>query len=114
MIICYIKDGHDPHDRISQQKYEAVKGDETDQAVAKFLNDLPDKNQVIKMFCRNDKDNYTYGTKQITIIPTSADIMVNIGGKELGLYNFIEKYTEIEKQKLQLNQSMISQATSIS
>lgn len=49
------------------------------------------------MFCRNDIGNYTYGTKQITIIPTSSEIMVNIGGKELGLYSFIEKYTDIEK-----------------
>ena len=49
------------------------------------------------MFFRNDKDNYTFGTKAVTIIPTHSGIIVNIGGRELGLYSFIEKYTDIER-----------------
>jgi hypothetical protein len=77
--------------------YVPIKNDSTDIALAEYLNSKHDNLEV--NFKRIDKQLYTFGTTRVGI-KVEGGIFVNFEGKVVNIEEFLEKQTQIEKEKI--------------
>ena len=88
-LITMIKDNN--------PSYVPIKNDSTDIALAEYLNSKHDNLEV--NFKRIDKQLYTFGTTRVGI-KVEGGIFVNFEGKVVNIEEFLEKQTQIEKEKI--------------
>ena len=84
----------------NQTTYKPQSDDTVDSKIGELLNEMPERSQVIDLFSRLDHEFYQFGMKKVRIqIDKDALLVVNIGGREMSIHDFIGKYAKLELQK---------------
>lgn len=74
----------------------------TDQALCKYLNEYPEKEKLEILFLRESEGVYQFGSQKVHVkIGKNNDVKVRVGGGYLAISEFIDKFTQIEKDKIQ-------------
>ena len=76
------------------------KFDNIDMALAKFINQYPERNKMKIMFLRESEGVYRFGSSQIHVKIEKGQIIVRVGGGFLHVEDFIEMYTPLEVRTL--------------
>lgn len=79
----------------------AKKGDQIDQALAEYINALPNRQQMKIMFLRLSPGIYEFGTQRVGIDVKREKILIKVGGGQTGIDEFLELYTASELEKFE-------------
>ena len=90
---------HDIKARIPN--YVPVKGDETDQVLAQFINNYPDKSKLKLMFMRQKEGQYEFGTRSLMLKVMRGSIQIKIGGGYQPIDEFLPQALPVELEKLE-------------
>ena len=81
--------------------YIAHKQDRIDQAMEKFMNNYPEKNELRILFLRESEGVYQFGSRRVHIkIEKGNKIMVRVGGGYMSINSFVNIFTESEVSKI--------------
>lgn len=86
--------------------YVPKKGDKNDQILADYINRRQAKSgkDLKIMFLRESENVYRFGQKRVFVkIEKGGTIKVRVGGGFMHVDEFIEKYTQVELEKIQRN-----------
>jgi hypothetical protein len=89
--------------------YIPKKGDQNDAILADYINRRQAKTgkNLKIMFLRESENVYRFGSKRVFVkVEKGGTIKIRIGGGFMHVDEFIEKYTQVELEKIQRN-SMI-------
>lgn len=76
-------------------------GDQTDDALASFINTYPEKNKMKIMFLRESEGVYKFGSRKVHIkIEKGNQVLVRVGGGYMHVEDFINQYTDQETEKI--------------
>ena len=81
--------------------YIPVKGDATDQKLAEYINNYPDRQKLKIMFMRESAGVYEFGSKRIRVDVQREKITIKVGGGFLSIDEFLDQYTPDELAKLE-------------
>lgn len=74
--------------------YIAKKRDKVDEALAKYINEFPEREKLQIMFLRESEGVYQFGQKRVYIkIEKGDQIFARVGGGFMGIDQFISQYT---------------------
>ena len=80
-------------------QYVPVKGDEIDIALAHELNEIDNPDKFNVAFIRLKPGVYTFGTRKVSIKLINGKVNIRVGGGYLKVDEFLDKYSQIEKEK---------------
>lgn len=84
--------------------YIARKGDQTDEALAQFLNNYPEREKLKILFIRESEGNYRFGTKRVFVqVGRGNQITVKVGGGFIRVEEFIKQYSISEADRITRN-----------
>ena len=75
--------------------YIPVKGDATDEMMAKYLNDCPYYVPVKRL----GEGQYMYGSKKIFAKIMNGKLIIRVGGGYILIDEFLQNYAEVERDK---------------
>ena len=81
--------------------YIPVKDDRTDQRLAEYINNYPERSKLKIMFMRESEGVYQFGTKRIFVKVESNSIKIRVGGGYLSIDEFLDQYTPVELERLE-------------
>ena len=81
--------------------YIPVKDDRTDQRLAEYINNYPERSKPKIMFMRESEGDYQFGTKRIFVKVESNSIKIRVGGGYLSIDEFLDQYTPVELERLE-------------
>lgn len=73
-----------------------------DKKIADFINNYPDRKSLKIMFVRESEGIYRFGTKRVGAKVEKDKISIRVGGGYLAIDEFIDQYTAIEVEKIEL------------
>jgi hypothetical protein len=84
--------------------YIPRKGDTIDEALAKVLNEYPEKQNLKILFLRESEGVYRFGQKRVHLkVEKGNAVLVRVGGGFISAREFIEAYTDVEVEKIERN-----------
>ena len=82
--------------------YIPRKSDMVDQALAKVINEYPEKERMKILFLRESEGVYYFGQKRIHVrVEKGNQVLVRVGGGFMTVSEFIETYTPLEVNKIE-------------
>merc|ERR1711981_1325468 len=82
--------------------YIPVKGDPVDKKLAEYINNYPDRQKLKVMFLRETDGVYQFGSKRVSVKVEKDKINIRVGGGYLSIDEFLDQYTPVELEKLDL------------
>ena len=82
--------------------YIPVKEDSVDRKLAEFINNYPERQKLKIMFMRESEGVYQFGTKRVAIKVEKDNIKIRVGGGYLSIDEFLDQYTPLELEKLEM------------
>jgi hypothetical protein len=86
--------------------YIPVKGDSTDNKLAEYINNYPERSKLKIMFMRESSGVYQFGTKRVNVKVAKDKIEIRVGGGYLSIDEFLDQYTPVELEKLERKDPM--------
>lgn len=87
--------------KLASKIYYANRQDPIDQKLGHFLNEYPERAKLKILFLRESEGVYQFGQKRVFIkIEKGNNILVRVGGGYMDIADFVNKFTPIEKEKL--------------
>jgi len=81
--------------------YIPKKNSQVDNALAGYLNKMPEKSELKILFLRETEGVYRFGTRQVYIKVEKGDrVTVRVGGGFIDIDEFLKQYTETEFTRL--------------
>ena len=81
--------------------YIPVKSDPIDMKLAEYINNYPDRNKLKIMFMRESDGVYEFGSKRVRVKVERGKILVQVGGGNLTVDEFLDQYTPTELKVLE-------------
>ena len=81
--------------------YIPVKNDPIDVALSDYINNYPDRNKLKIMFMRESDGVYEFGQKRVRVKVERGKILIQVGGGNLTIDQFLDQYTPDELSKLE-------------
>ena len=81
--------------------YIPAKDDPTDQKLAEYINNYPERSKLKIMFMRESDGVYQFGTKKVAVKVEKDNIKIRVGGGYLSIDEFLDQYTPVELEKLE-------------
>jgi chromosome segregation ATPase len=85
----------------SRIPYKPIEGDLVDETLARFLNTRPVPIRI--SFTREEPGIYIFGTRKVLIKVEQGKLIIRVGGGFMNIEEFLEIYTPIEYEKLDLH-----------
>ena len=73
-----------------------------DRKIADFINNYPDRKSLKIMLVRESEGIYKFGTKRVGAKVEKDKISIRVGGGYLAIDEFIDQYTAVEVEKMEL------------
>jgi len=89
--------------RETQPLYIPAKNDNTDIALADYINSQPDPSLLKLLFLRESEGIYQFGSKKIYVKNEGGRIYIRVGGGFLSIQEFLEQNAPIELEKFNRN-----------
>ena len=81
--------------------YIPVKSDPVDMKLAEYINNYPDRNKLKIMFMRESDGVYEFGSKRVRVKVERGKILIQVGGGNLTIDEFLDQYTPTELKVLE-------------
>lgn len=94
--------------KLRLQIYHPVREDETDVAVADFINNYPDRKRLKVLFQREAQGIYVFGTCKVNVSLQKGKLFVRVGGGYISVDEFVDQYTAQEVERLKRGEPQAS------
>lgn len=84
--------------------YIPKKNDAIDEALARVLNEYPEKEKLKILFLRESEGVYRFGQRRVHLkVEKGNQVLVRVGGGFISAREFIEAFTDVEVDRIERN-----------